>query len=85
MKPAGQLQIRGNVGYDLAYISMTSTPTGRKISFVTNRRISFFEAFLDTQSQAYDLTAVLCEINDQNPKKIRRYFPPPPSWSSIRG
>jgi hypothetical protein len=85
MKPAGQLQIRGNVGYDLAYISMTSTPTGRKISFVTNRRISFFEAFLDTQSQAYDLTAVLCEINDQNPKKIRGYFPPPPSWSSIRG
>jgi hypothetical protein len=85
MRPAGQLQIRGNVGYDLAYISMTSTSTGRKISFVTNRRISFFEAFLDTQSQAYDLTAVLCEINDQNPKKIRGYFPPPPSWSSIRG
>jgi hypothetical protein len=59
MKPAAQLQIRGNVGYDLAYISMTPTPSGRKISFATNRRISFFEAFLDTQSQAYDLTSGL--------------------------
>jgi len=69
MKAAGQLQIQGNVGYDLAYISSTPTPTGHRIRFVTNRRIAFFEALLNTPSQAYDLTAGEVDINDQNPKQ----------------
>ncbi len=69
MKAAGQLQIQGNVGYDLAYISSTPTPNGHRIRFVTNRRIAFFEAYLNTPSQAYDLTAGEVDINDQNPKQ----------------
>jgi hypothetical protein len=44
-------------------------PTGRKIRFVTNRRIAFAEAFRNTQSQAFDLTAGEIDINDQDTKK----------------
>ncbi len=69
MKSAGRIQVPGRVGYDLAYAVAIPTPTGRKIRFVTNRRITFLEAARDTRSQAYDLTAGEIEINDQDKSK----------------
>ena len=57
MKAVGHVEITGTLGYDCAYIKMTPTPTGRKIVFVTNRQIRFGEAFFDTQSQSFNLTA----------------------------
>jgi len=69
MKAAGHLEITGTVGNDCAYIRMIPTSTGRKIVFVTNRRIRFGEAYFDTQSQAFDVTAGIIEINDQDKKK----------------
>jgi hypothetical protein len=69
MRAVGHIEITGTVGNDLAYIRMIPTATGRKIVFVTNRRIRFGEAYNDTQSQAFDLTAGIIEINDQDKKK----------------
>ncbi len=69
MKSAGQIQIPGTVGYALAYVSSETTPTGRTIRFITNRRIGIGEAARNTQSQAYDLTAGKIDINDKEPKK----------------
>lgn len=69
MKPVGQIQIPGTVGYGLAYISSETTPTGRTIRFITNRKIGFGEAARNTQSTAYDLTAGKIDINDKEPKK----------------
>jgi hypothetical protein len=69
MKPVGQIQMPGTVGYGVAYISSETTPTGRTIRFITNRKIAFGEAARNTQSQAYDLTAGMIEINDKEPKK----------------
>lgn len=69
MKPVGQIQMPGTVGYGLAYISSETTPTGRTIRFITNRKIAFGEAMRNTQSQAYDLTAGKIDINDKEPKK----------------
>jgi hypothetical protein len=69
MKAVGHVEITGTLGYDCAYIRMTSTPTGRKIVFVTNRQIRFGEAFFDTQSQSYNLTAGVLELNDQDKSK----------------
>src|SRR3981189_3894086 len=57
MKAVGHVEITGTLGYDCAYIKMTPTPTGRKIVFVTNRQIRFGEAFFDTPSQSFNLTA----------------------------
>ena len=69
MKAVGHVEITGTLGYDCSYIKMTATPTGRKIVFVTNRQIRFGEAFFDTQSQSFNLTAGIIEINDQDKSK----------------
>jgi hypothetical protein len=69
MKSVGHVEITGTLGYDCSFIKMTQTPTGRKIVFVTNRQIRFGEAFTDSQSMSFDLTAGSIELNDQDKSK----------------
>ena len=69
MKPVGRIQIPGTLGYDIAYASSTTTPAGRTVRFVTNRKIAFREAYRNTQSQAYNLTGGELNINNQDQKK----------------
>ena len=69
MEPAGRIAITGTVGYDLVYIRLVRTPTGRRIRFATNRLIRFGEAYHDTQSRAYDLTAGEFDLNDADKDK----------------
>ncbi len=69
MKAVGHVEITGTLGFDCAYIKMTPTPTGRKIVFVTNRQITFAEAWADSQSQSFNLTAGFFELNDQDKSK----------------
>jgi hypothetical protein len=69
MKAVGHISITGTLGYDLSYIKMIPTPTGRKIRFITNRQIRFGEAFFDTQSQSFNLTAGEIDIDDSDKSK----------------
>ena len=69
MKAVGRIQIPGTLGYDLSFIRLIPTPTGRTIRFVTNRKISFGEAYANTQSQSFDLTAGEFQLNDQDKSK----------------
>jgi hypothetical protein len=69
MKAVGHCSITGTLGYDVSYIRMMPTPTGRKIVFVTNRQIKFGEAFFDTQSMNYNLTAGEFELNASDKSK----------------
>ena len=69
MKPVGRIAITGTLGYDLAYIALIPSPTGRKIRFATNRLIRFGEAYANTQSQSFDLTAGEFDLNDADNKK----------------
>lgn len=69
MKAVGHVEITGTLGYDCAYIRMIPTPTGRKIIFVTNRLLRFGEVYFDTQTQSFNLTAGIIEINDQDKSK----------------
>jgi len=69
MKAVGHISITGTLGYDVSYIALIPTPTGRKIRFVTNRPIRFGEAYFDTRSQAYDLSGGELDINDQDKSK----------------
>jgi hypothetical protein len=69
MPAVGRIAITGTLGYDLSFIRQIPTPTGRKIRFVTNRQIRFGEAWADTQSQAYNLTAGEFDLNDQDKGK----------------
>ena len=69
MKADGRIAITGTLGYDLSFIRLIPTPTGRKIRFVTNREIRFGETYYGTQSKYYDLTAGEIEINDSDKDK----------------
>lgn len=69
MKAVGHIAITGTLGYDLSFIKLIETPTGRTIRFVTNRPIRFGEAYYDTQTQYYNLTAGEINIDTQDKSK----------------
>jgi hypothetical protein len=69
MRAVGHLEITGTLGNDCSYIRMTQTPTGRKIVFATSRQIRMGEAWTDSNSMSYDLTAGVLELNDQDKSK----------------
>ncbi len=69
MKAVGHCSITGTLGYDISYIHMIPTPTGRKIRWITNRLLRFGEVYADTQSQSFNLTAGEFDINDTDKSK----------------
>ncbi len=69
MKSVGRIQIPGTLGYDLCFIREIVTPTGRTIRFVTSRKIAFGEAYWDTLTKSFNLTAGEININDKDKDK----------------
>lgn len=69
MKSVGRIQIPGTLGYDLCFIREILTPTGRTIRFVTSRKIAFGEAYWDTLTKSFNLTAGEININDKDKDK----------------
>ena len=69
MKAVGRIAITGTLGYDLSYISLIPTDSGRKIRFVTNRVLRFGEAYYNTQTTAFNLTAGEIDLNDSDKDK----------------
>src|SRR5260370_33096538 len=69
MTPVVLIAITGTVRFDRKYIALTSSPTGRKIRFATNRPIRFAEAYNGGPSTAYDLTAGEFDLNDSDKNK----------------
>jgi hypothetical protein len=69
MKAVGRIAITGTLGYDLSFIRLIPTPTGRKIRFVTNRLLRFGETYYNTQTTAYNLTAGEIDLNDSDKDK----------------
>jgi hypothetical protein len=69
MRSVGRIAITGTLGYDLSYIRLVPTDTGRKIRFVTNRLLRFGEVYANTPTTAYNLTAGEIEINDKDKGK----------------
>jgi len=76
MKAVGHIAVTGTLGYDVSYIQETSTPTGRKIRFVTNRLLRFGEVYRDSRSTSYNLTAGEFDINDGDKSKSTGTFYP---------
>jgi hypothetical protein len=69
MHAVGHISITGTLGYDLAFVHVIPTPTGRKIRFVTNRQLRFGEVWADSQSTAFNLTAGEFDVNDTDKSK----------------
>ncbi len=69
MRAVGHISVTGTIGYDLAFVRLIPTPTGRKIRFVTNRMLRFGEVWADAQSTAFNLTGGEFDINDSDKSK----------------
>jgi hypothetical protein len=69
MKAVGHVEITGTLGNDCSYIKVIPTATGRKIVFVTSRQIRMAEAWTDSNSMSFDLTAGILDLNDQDKSK----------------
>src|SRR5271155_4757710 len=69
MRAVGHCSITGTLGYDVSYIRLMPTPTGRKIRFVTNRPLRFGEVWADSQSTAFNLTGGEFDLNDTDKSK----------------
>ena len=66
MKAVGRIAISGTIGYDVSYIRLIPTPTGRKIRFITNRPIRFGENYYSTLSVDYNLTGGELDLNEKD-------------------
>jgi hypothetical protein len=71
MHAVGHISITGTLGYDLAFVKMIPTPTGRKIRFVTNRQLRFGEVYADAQSTAFNLTGGEFDLDDTDKSKSK--------------
>ena len=69
MKAVGHCSITGTLGYDVSFIRMIQTPMGRQIRFVTNRQLRYGEVWADSQSQSFNLTAGMFDLNDTDKHK----------------
>ena len=75
MKSHGHIAITGTLGYDLNYIKLFETPDGRKIRAVTDRPIRFGEAWNDTRSMDYALSAFEIVLSPEKGKSSGMLFP----------
>jgi hypothetical protein len=69
MRAVGRVAISGTLGFDVSYIRIFPIPGGRRVRFVTNRKITFGEAWTDSRSQSFDLTGGEIDLNDTDRKK----------------
>jgi hypothetical protein len=69
MRTVGRIEITGTLGNDCSFIRMIPTSTGRIIRFATNRQIRFGEAWTDSPTQSYSLSAGEFNLNDQDKSK----------------
>jgi len=73
-KAAGHCSIAGDPNFDVAFIQMVATPTGREITFIANRPLQSDEVSSDPGSQSpdspsFDLMVGQFEINDTDNTK----------------
>jgi len=75
-RAVGHCSITGALSYDVPFIQMVLTPTGRRITFITNRPLQLGEVKPDTPSQSYDLAFGQFDINDADPSKSSGFLYP---------
>lgn len=72
----GRIAVSGTLGFDIKYIREFKQPDGsRKIRMVTDRPIRFGEAWADTRSADYNLSAFEIILSPQKGKSIGTLLP----------
>lgn len=75
-KAVGHCSITGALSYDVAFIQMVLTPTGRRITFITSRPHLFDEADPPASQPLFDLAVGQFDLNDTNPAKNTGFLYP---------
>ena len=75
MSSVGRIAITGTLGYDINFIRLIESPAGRTIRFVTDRPIRFGEAWADTRSSDYDLSAGEIVLSGEKDKSTGTLLP----------
>jgi hypothetical protein len=75
-KAAGLCSIAGGLSFDVAFIQLVMTPTGREITFITNRPLQPDEVNPNSDSQSFDLMVGQFDINDTDSSKSTGFLYP---------
>jgi len=75
-KAAGLCTITGDISFDVAFIQMVVTPTGREITFITNRPLQSDEVSPNSDSQSFDLMVGQFDIDDTDNTKSTGFLYP---------
>jgi hypothetical protein len=75
-KAVGHCSISGVLSYEVAFIQMVLTPTGRRITFITSRPHPPDEADPTAQSETFDLAIGQFDLNDTDPAKSTGFLYP---------
>lgn len=75
-KAVGHCSITGALSYDVEFIQMVPTPTGRQIIFITSRPHPVDESGPPGASQSYDLAVGQFDLNDTDPTKSTGFLFP---------
>ena len=75
-KAVGLCSITGDHSFDVAFIQMVVTPTGRQITFITNRPLQSDEANRSAESESFDLMVGQFDMNDNDNTKSTGFLYP---------
>jgi len=75
-KAVGSCSISGDISFDVAFIQMVLTPTGRQITFITNRPLQFEDVNSATPSRPIDLVVGQFDLNDTDQTKSTGFLYP---------
>jgi hypothetical protein len=75
MHSKGRIAITGTLGYDVSFIRQIPTEGGRKIRVLTNRPITFGEAWTNSRSSDYNLSALEFDLSDEKDKSTGVLLP----------
>ena len=76
MKAKGHMEITGTLGYDISFARLIPNPDGTsKIRVLTNRPITFGEAWTDSRSMDYNLSAIELDLSPDMKKSTGVLIP----------
>jgi len=75
MKSKGRIAITGTLGYDISFVRRIPGSDITKIRILTNRPITFGEAWTDSRSMDYNLSAMELDLSDQKNKSTGILMP----------
>ncbi len=75
MPARGRISMPGVLGYEIKYIRVWPTATGRKFRLVTDRPITLPELWRDTRSTDYSMSAVEIELDNNASKSTGTLLP----------